>query len=78
MINNIVLDISARISFFPTKVKSTVDLSFDNIVVDLDGLMGGGELGEFFNELVNAIIPEIFDEYYPDLKPKIEEIVDEV
>lgn len=72
------MDITAKLSFFPTRVNSTLDLDFDSIVVDLDGLMGGGELGEFFNELINAIIPEIFDEYYPELKSEIEEMVDKV
>lgn len=51
-------------------------LKFDNISVDLDGLMGGGELGAFFNELINKIIPDVYEEYYPKLIPKVEEFFD--
>lgn len=76
ILTNLIVNVNAKLSFLPTRVKTTLDLKFDNILVDLDGLMGGGELGEFFNELVNAIIPDIYDEYYPEFKPIVEELVD--
>lgn len=46
--------------------------------VDLEGLLGGGDLGELANEAVSKMIPELLEQLKPDFLPYVTEQVIEL
>lgn len=59
---------------------SEIELNFSVqlIQANFEGLLGGGKVGNFINEMLSDIGPQLIDAMWPDIAPTVESTIKDV
>lgn len=73
ILHDLVVNVTAKLHIGSNIiVEPDILLDFNKIDVNLEGLMGGGDLNEYFNQMLSDMIPLLFEEFWPTYKPTVD------